>query len=171
MRAFMPTPRGGFPVSGDTKRMKRIFVAIGIATLAVAMAAPLASATLAQDASPSPDASPQPDGLAAVCEANATDDASLAMCLEIVETVLAPPAQRVRVVTVPTADEFYAGMTAVLPPQASVEAGKLKGVSRYADEARAYLVSVVPDPCYDNMYASAWGSPRRSNSGGTSARP
>ena len=44
MRAFGHTLRGGSPVSGHTKRMKRIFTAIGIATLAVAMAAPLALA-------------------------------------------------------------------------------------------------------------------------------
>jgi hypothetical protein len=133
--------------------MKRVFAAMGIVALAVAMAAP----TLAQDASPSPEVSPPPDGLAAVCEANAPDDASLATCLDIVNTVLAPSGEGVRLVTVPTADEFYAEMTALLPPQASVEAGKLKGVSRYADQARTYLLSVVPDPCYDNMYASAWG--------------
>ena len=111
----------------------------------------------AQDASPSPDASPPLDGLAALCEANAPDEASMAACIDIVGTVLAPSSEGARLVTVPTADEFYAAMTELLPPQASVEAGKLKGVSRYADQARAYLLSVVPDPCYDNMYASAWG--------------
>lgn len=44
MRAFRHTLRGGFPASGNTKGMKRMFTAIGIATLAVAMAAPLALA-------------------------------------------------------------------------------------------------------------------------------
>jgi hypothetical protein len=116
-----------------------------------------ASAALAQDASPSPEASSPPDGLAALCEANAPDEASMATCIDIVGTVLASSSESVRLATVPTADEFYAGMTELLPPRASVKAGKLKGVSRYADQVRAYLLSVVPDPCYDNMYASAWG--------------
>ena len=60
-------------------------------------------------------------------------------------------------VTVPTADEFYAGMLELLPRRPVSKAGKFKGVSRFADQARAYLLSVVPDPCYDTMYASAWG--------------
>jgi hypothetical protein len=72
-------------------------------------------------------------------------------------TILATSSASVRLVTVPTADEFYAGMLELLPAQAKVESGKVKGVSRFADQARAYLLSVVPDPCYDNMYASAWG--------------
>ena len=49
MRAPRRTLRGGYPVPGHAKSMKRIFVAMGIATLAVAMAAPLALADLELD--------------------------------------------------------------------------------------------------------------------------
>ncbi len=69
----------------------------------------------------------------------------------------ASPSPDVPMMTVPTAEDFMASLTAILPSQASVEAGDLKGVRRYADQARAYLLSVTPDPCYHNMYASAWG--------------
>ncbi len=137
--------------------MRRLAAITPILVIGLLAVSGFASAAVAQDASPSPDASQPPDGLAALCEANAPDEASVATCLDIVGTVLASSSEHLRLVTVPTADEFYAAMTELLPPQASVEAGKLKGVSRYADQARAYLLSVVPDPCYDNMYASAWG--------------
>lgn len=130
------------------------------------------------------DPSQPPTELAALCEANSSDEATLARCLDIVETVLASSGEAVRLVTVPTAEEFMAGMLAVLPAKAYVDAGTLvpgqeastkrtkpptkkqqreaakqvlEAARQYADQTRAYLLSVTPDPCYDNMYASAWG--------------
>ena len=137
--------------------MRRRAATTPILAIGLLVVSGIASATMAQDASLSPDPSVPPDGLAALCEANAPDEASMATCLDVLGTILATSSASVRLVTVPTADEFYAGMLELLPAQAKVESGKVKGVSRFADQARAYLLSVVPDPCYDNMYASAWG--------------
>jgi hypothetical protein len=70
----------------------------------------------------------------------------------------ASPSAEVPAVTTPTAEEFMASLSTILPSQEVVDSGKLQHKARqYADQARAYLLSVVPDPCYYNMYASAWG--------------
>jgi hypothetical protein len=69
----------------------------------------------------------------------------------------ASPSAQVPAVTTPTAEEFMASLSAILPAQESVDAGKLKNARQYADATREYLLSVIPDPCYYNMYASAWG--------------
>jgi len=137
------------------------------------------SSVAAQEAA----SSQQPLTLAALCEANAPDAATLATCLDVVGTVLDPSGDSVRVVTVPTSEEFMADLTAILPAQKSVDAGTLLGQQAssertkpltkkqqrkaakqelaaargYTDTTREYLLSVTPDPCYANMYASAWG--------------
>lgn len=116
------------------------------------------------------------------CAVNAPDETTLATCLDIVETVLAPEGENVRLVTVTSVEDFMAGMADVMPVEVDIDGTfrtseepttRAKAPTRkqkreaarrqremaggFADAIRAYLLGVTHDPCYENMYASAWG--------------
>ena len=148
--------------------------------LAVAL---LGSTAVSQVTAQEPQAGPQAivdaAALAALCETNASDEDELALCKQIVDTVLAPDGQ-LSVPVVPTsATEFVVllrefgtigqvggldGVWAPIDPETGKVLSKKKDAKRArrvaGDHARALgesLARIEPDPCYMGLYVGLWG--------------